>query len=61
MVLCLLSSLSIYLVADFLYLLQSSTIFDLSFPIPLIDNELPQTLLLFIVSLFVVDIIRLRK
>jgi hypothetical protein len=56
----LISSLSVFLVVDLLYLLQSSNILE-AFYIPFVGNDVPKTLLLFVVTLFVMDTIGFKK
>jgi hypothetical protein len=59
-VLLLLSSFGIFLIIELLYLLQSSSLFG-SLSIPYIGVEIPQTLLLFIVVLFAMEVLRIEK
>ena len=54
------SSFAILLVVEFLYILQSSNIFG-EFPIPYIGREISHILLLFMVGLFAMGVIRIKK
>jgi hypothetical protein len=54
------SSFSVLLVIEFLYLLQSSNILG-EFPIPYIGGEISHILLLFMITLFVMGVIKAEK